>query len=174
MDKEFYDKYSKDLECACCQDLGHCINRKEPLKINCAVHYFKDKIVELETKLEETEELNKKLAEHSQSVDKALDDSCDVIRTLKQQLVEKEKSVISILEKANAKEKDKEETKRMEDFERSCQEYYKSNQTAIVELEKTKENMNNLYREHKPIYFDLLLIRNTIDQQIKLLKGENL
>ena len=42
----------------------------------------------------------------------------------------------------------------------------------IAELEKTKENMNNLYREHKPIYFDLLLIRNTIDQQIKSLKGE--
>ena len=43
---------------------------------------------QLKQQLEETEELNKKLAEHSQSVDKALDDSCDVIRNLKQQLAE--------------------------------------------------------------------------------------
>ena len=36
-------------------------------------------------------------------------------------------------------EKEKEETKRMEDFEKRCQEYYKSNQTAIRELEKVKK-----------------------------------
>lgn len=45
----------------------------------------------LKQKLEDSEEVNKKLAEHSQSVDKALDDSCDVIRNLKQKLTECEK-----------------------------------------------------------------------------------
>lgn len=81
MDKEFYDKYSKDLECSCCQDLEHCINGKEPLKINCAIHYFKDKITDLETKLAEKNELfiatkwrvddlKKKLAEKEKEVAK--------------------------------------------------------------------------------------------------------
>lgn len=60
------------------------------------------------------------------------------------------------------------ETKRMEDFEKGCQEYCKSNQTAIAELEKAKKVIE------KYVYNidDMNDCLYAIDQQIKSLKGE--
>lgn len=141
------------------------------------------KIKELQQQLEETEELNKKLAEHSQSVDKALDDSCDVIRNLKMQLAEKEEYIkynIPKLIEANEMmskqlaEKEKEETKRMQDFEKGCQEYYSSDKYkkdfAIAELEKVKSWADIDYRKH--CYINAVELDKYINQQIKELKGK--
>ena len=65
-------------------------------------------------------------------------------------------------------EKEKEETKRMEDFEKGCQEYYKSNQTAIERLEKVKERMKKGY--HYGMYNQNFI--EYIDNQINELKGK--
>jgi hypothetical protein len=93
VDKEFYDKYSKDLECSCCQDLEHCINGKEPLKINCAIHFFKDKIAELETKLAKSDEYKELLLEEKAGYLDLISGYADKCKELKQQLAEKEKEV---------------------------------------------------------------------------------
>ena len=117
MDKEFYDKYSKDLECGCYQDLEYCINGKEPLKINCAIRYFKDKIADLEAKLAEYQ---------NDGVGDVIINSGKKIKELQQQLVE---------EKNRNKKLNHEAQKYYEDA--YCNDF--QNQTAIAELEKVKE-----------------------------------
>ena len=44
-------------------------------------------------------------------------------------------------------EKEKEEPKRMEDFEKGCQEYYKSNQTEIAELKNQLSEKDELLKQ---------------------------
>lgn len=59
-------------------------------------------------------------------------------------------------------EKDKEETKTMEDFEKGCQEYYKSNQKAIEELRLALDNFRN-----RPTYFDVARQELCLSEQDK-------
>lgn len=109
---------------------------------------------------EELLEHNKKLAEHSQSVDKALDDSCETIRNLKQQLHTANQETLHFQNK-----------------------YFAEKQIAIEELEKAKDYaksiIKNLENEEKfvqvgaTIYTCKRFIKQ-IDGQIKLLKGEKL
>lgn len=144
---------------------------------------------------EEMLEHNKKLAEHSQSVDKALDDSCDVIRTLKHQLAEKEQAIEnwktmyeSVMQTCNNDAKEIERLR--EQLHTANQEtlyfqnkYFAEKQIAIEELEKVKDyaksNIKNLENEEKfvqvgaTIYTCKRFIKQ-IDGQIKLLKGEKL
>ena len=118
----------------------------------------KQQIVDIESKLAEGEktedgafwfeEWQHKKRDYD-SVYKAYIENCAEVDQLKQQLAEKEK----------------EETKRMEDFEKECQEYYKSNQTAIAELEKVKDY-------NRGLVYSSSLIDKFIDQQIAELKGE--
>lgn len=183
MNKEFYDKYSKDLECSCCQDLEHCINGKEPLKINCAIHYFKDKIANLETKLAESEkkvdEFHDKLLDEIQNkVDReveltnCLNNVVDERDQLKQQLAEKEQLIEFYIK--SGKEQCDEINKinhnaliKAEEIDRLTQ---SQNQTAIAELEKVKRVIDASVRDDHIIWdFD---IKAHIDQQIKSLKGE--
>lgn len=84
----------------------------------------------------------------------------ETISQLKQQLAEKEK----------------EETKRMEDFEKGCQEYYKSNQTAIAVLKKVKKLFEEKYA-YDVEESDFAVIYETdideiIDQQINNLRSK--
>lgn len=51
MDKQFYDKYSKEFHCSTCQELTTCVNRPEPLFPNCCEQYLRDRIAELEEQL---------------------------------------------------------------------------------------------------------------------------
>lgn len=74
-------------------------------------------------------------------------------------------------------EKDKEIEEKMMSFEKRCQEYYKSNEFkrdfAIQELEKVKEfikNANGVIGLDWRI--DRFKVIETIDNQIKVLKGE--
>lgn len=88
---------------------------------------------------------------------------------LKQQLKDTDKLMQEYLSKClsleqQLAEKEKEETKRMEDFEKECQEYYKSNQRVIDELEKVKDFMLGALNVEECIEY--------ADQQIKLLKGD--
>ena len=152
---------------------------------------YESKIADLEAKLEESEEVNKKLAEHSQSVDKALDDSCDVIRTLKQQLADALKDFNDIQE-----ENDKLAQQLQEDINRNkklnheAQKYYEDaycngsqNQKAIAELEKVKEWANNMYdgwKSNDGVNLDaktgicntLQAVCGKVNQQIAKLKGD--
>jgi predicted nuclease with TOPRIM domain len=146
MDKEFYDKYSKDLECSYCPHLEHCINGKEPLKINCAIHFFKDKTTDLEAKLAESESKSYTL----ESYNNFLNNQCKKLikenKQLKQQLAEKDELL-----------KQKICDMKSTDF-----------QTAIAELENVKEMLEPKYFDKEQINY----LTNAIDQQIKSLKGE--
>lgn len=134
-------------------DICFVINKDE--LIDCLQEHKKLKI-----QLEEVEELNKKLAEHSQSVDKALDDSCETIRNLKKQLHTANQETLHFQNK-----------------------YFAEKKIAIEELEKAKDyaksNIKNLENEEKfvqvgaTIYTCKRFIKQ-IDGQIKLLKGEKL
>ena len=160
-----------------------------------AYDQLKQQLAESEKRIKDLEFRNKNL-EHSLSVAPNANagqrarivELKEINHKLKQQLAEKDQAIESLQEinqslgqtcNNDAKEIDKltEQlilAKMGESFEQEKKNnaLKSQNQTAIAELEKTKENMNNLYREHKPIYFDLLLIRNAIDQQISNLKGE--
>lgn len=122
-----------------------------------------DEINRLREELSEYEDINKKVAEHSQSVDKALDDSCDVIRNLKQQLAEKNKEIEEI--------KDGQKDICLRCGGLTHKEYEQSqNQTAIDELEKVIEFMkieNEL--GFKKSAMEIFMF---IDQRINTLKGE--
>ena len=122
-----------------------------------------DEINRLRAQLSEYEDINKKVAEHSQSVDKALDDSCDVIRNLKQQLAEKNKEIEEIKDG-------------QKDICLSCRgvthkEYEQSqNQTAIAELEKVIEFAKT--QDEFGFRKSGMEIFMFVDQQIKSLKGD--
>ena len=104
-------------------------------------------IDQLKQQLEESEEINKKLAEHSQSVDKALDDSCEIIRNLKKQLHTANQETLHFQNK-----------------------YFAEKQIAIEELEKVKKTLSAYVRDDHIIWdFN---VNEVIDQQIKSLKGE--
>ena len=148
MDKEFYDKYSKDLECSCCQDLEYCINGKEPLKINCAIHYFKDKIAELETKLAEKEKEVKELKKGVYKVTLGTTPSNQIDVTENFYVVQNQ-TVIEELEKVK---RDVEELHRQ--FCQSTE--YRSNRHLV----------GRRFIEYYPLVA-------LIDQQIKSLKGED-
>ena len=103
---------------------------------------------------EEMLEHNKKLAEHSQSVDKALDDSCETIRNLKQQLHTTNQETLYFKNK-----------------------YFAEKQIAIEELEKVKEwfiSNSEHDEDHNAILIDYTIpaVVSLIDQQIKELKGK--
>ena len=55
MNKEFFDKHSKDLGCSDCSNLQYCIERENPSYISCAMTYYKEQVADLETKLAECE-----------------------------------------------------------------------------------------------------------------------
>ena len=84
--------------------------------------------------LEYVADLEVKLAERTKQLKIALKDFNDIQQKndkLAQQIAEKEK----------------EETKRMEDFEKGCQEYYKSNQTEIAELKNQLSEKDELLKQ---------------------------
>jgi hypothetical protein len=66
MDKEFFDKYSKELQCAECFGLETCIKENSPYLTRCRnfiqnekINQFEQQIADLETKLAEKDELLK-------------------------------------------------------------------------------------------------------------------
>lgn len=144
---------------------------------------FEDEINQLKQQIEETEELNKKFEEHSQAVDKALDDSCDVIRTLKQQLAEKDGELHQIYSNLGVEafgediheQALKEIANREKKLElrkslcRVCQSI--DNKTAIAELQKVLEWLNIPFDENGCLKNGEDL-ENYINQQIKELKGD--
>lgn len=163
MDKEFYDKYSKDLECSCCQDLEHCINGKEPLKINCVIHYFKDKIADLETKLTESEDRIAKARRQAYS-SRQMDNTLK-IRRLADEITAKEKAITKLKQQLAEKEKEIEYQESMKILAVKNQ-----NKTAIDALEKAKEVFTKDYKGCREIHAKFIY---NIDQQIKSLKGDS-
>ena len=128
-----------------------------------------DEINRLRAQLSEYEEVNKKLAEHSQSVDKALDDSCDVIRNLKMQLAEKEKEIEKLKIILSMQAVQVPEEQRVNLITANCVQY-NPNQTAIEELEKVIEFAKT--QDEFGFRKSGMEIFMFIDQQIKSLKGE--
>ena len=55
MDKEFFDKYSKQFHCGECVLLKDCLAKHEPLYVDCREQFLRDKLSELEAKLAEKE-----------------------------------------------------------------------------------------------------------------------
>lgn len=135
-----------------------------------------EKLAEMKAKLAESErskEIN--IKERDKICIEMSVDYNKQIYQLKQQLAETDKLMQEYLNKClsleeQLAEKEKEETKRMEDFEKGCQEYYKSNQTAIAVLEKVKDWVVD-YSEIKGQSWNHTL--NYLNKQIKELKGEN-
>ena len=118
-------------------------------------------------------DLEKELAESEKDLEIVCVEGKDTIREYAEITNRQQEEIFKL------KHQLQEEKNRNKKLNHEAQKYYEDaycngiqNQTAIAELEKAKENMNNLYREYKPIYFDLSLIRNTIDRQIAELKGE--
>ena len=129
-------------------------------------------------------DLEAKLAERTEQLKIALKDFNDIQQEndkLAQQLAESENKVKGFVElfdkkqhenyeqfckitqlKQQLAEKEKEETKRMEDFEKGCQEYYKSNQKAIEELRLALDNFRN-----RPTYFDVARQELRLSEQDK-------
>lgn len=112
---------SKEIQCKCCKEYWWEMNihSKSGLCPNCYDYFAK---------------LEAKLAERTEQLKIALKDFNDIQQEndkLAQQLAEKEK----------------EETKRMEDFEKGCQEYYKSNQTEIAELKNQLSEKDELLKQ---------------------------
>ena len=66
MDKEFYDKYGKELGCADCPHLTLCLDKKEPQCASGFMQLQDDKISDLEAKLAEKEKQIKKLNNEAQ------------------------------------------------------------------------------------------------------------
>ena len=180
---------------------GNPIPRAEAERYKNEYQSLKGYIDQLKQQLEETEELNKKLAEHSQSVDKALDDSCDVIRNLKQQLAEKDQAIEGLQEinqsLGQTCNNDAKEIERLrEQLHTANQEtlhfqnkYFAEKQIAIEELEKVKKSLKHkgfVLKVKPPItmpttpmneYLKEFMIfedafDRIFDQQIKSLKGE--
>lgn len=86
MNKEFYDKYQKELDCKSCIGLQECsTNSNIPLCDKGYRRFAKDKIAELEQQLEEsfTEE----------DVEGLIEDREKTIKFLQQQLTEKDKEI---------------------------------------------------------------------------------
>ena len=125
-------------------------------------------VTELKQQIEESEEVNKKLAEHSQSVDKALDDSCDVIRNLKMQLAEKEKEIEKLKIILSMQAVQVPEEQRVNLITANCVQY-NPNQTAIAVLEKLNEEFNQPYADDVYTGGQIEII---INEQIAELKGE--
>lgn len=121
----------------------------------------------LRVALTEKDQAIESLQEINQSLGQTCNNDAKEIERLREQLAEKEK----------------EETKRMQDFEKGCQEYYKSNQRVIDELEKVKEWANNMYdgwKSNDGVNLDaksgicntLQAVCGMVNQQIKSLKGK--
>lgn len=179
MDKEFYDKYSKDLECSCCQDLEHCINGKEPLKINCAIHYFKDKIADLEAKLTESEK-NLALCEELRNVEEN-EYSKDISKTNSALLRKCEQTSRLIEENKQLKQQLADKDEEIEDYKKmhwnmQYQHLHEldelSKLTAIDELEKVKEFIRKFVGINDVKFICTTTITDKIDQQINDLRSE--
>ena len=131
----------------------------------------------LDIKIEDSEEVNKKLAEHSQSVDKALDDSCDVIRTFKKQLAEKNQAIEnwktiyeSVMQTCNNDAKEIERLReQLAEKDEEIKDWKKAYELAIFELDfarnhsqtTNEETMNRIEQLYETIY-----------EKSKSLKGE--
>lgn len=180
MNKEFYDKYQKDLDCGSCPSLTNCISDTTPQCLLGTSFYLEDLVDQLKQQLAEKdcriEELEGQFAYECECNKQLVE--------LQKQLAEKDKEIESLKQQL-------EETNAGYDFtyEQSVEtiKELKQNQTqlAIQELEKVKKvlaeklledfcnswqyNQRSL-RGHRHIeYYDLI---QGIDNQIKELKGE--
>ena len=133
------------------KNLENNLNKREEELCN-KISDLEAKLAESDAEIERFKEINSVQKNKIINIDKMYKQSQEEQKQLKQQIAEKEK----------------EETKRMEDFEKGCQEYYKSNQTAIERLEKVKERMKKGY--HYGMYNQNFI--EYIDNQINELKGK--
>lgn len=192
MDKEFYDKYGKELDCKSCIGLQECsTNSNIPLCDKGYRRFAKDKIAELEQQLEEsfTEE----------DVEGLIEDREKTIKFLQQQLAEKDTRIAELedkdwyeacikqLEEQNdrlidkLKEKDKEieklnKTLEMckhierydigEMFLENAKLIIEKRQFAIQELEKVKDTLKHFCNIHNDEYYGVKSQVKGIEQDV--------
>ena len=166
MDKEFYDKYGKEFDCASCIHLEQCMKQDKPVLITCVNQQYENKIADLEAKLAESE--SELVLARNTSINT---NKMEILHLqieneeLKQQLAEKEKSFDWIYSKWQ--ECVERQTKSKTEF-------------AIQQLQRVKEVCENSKNQVDYEYYtdcwttavdkDSLFIE--IDQIIKELEGE--
>lgn len=141
-------------------ELLDCLDEHKKLKLQIAD--LKDKIAEKDIEIERLKQNYDEVWEDtyfSVREDFELNNNCNECRRCYAEEFNKQLA-----------EKEKEEIKRMEVFEKGCQEYYKSNQTAIAELEKVIEFAKT--QDEFGFRKSGMEIFMFVDQQIKSLKGE--
>lgn len=147
MNKEFYDKYSKDLECSSCITLTRCMNEDRPLCTRGYIKFQEDTAIIMQKQITEKEKLieEQKIRIRALNEENFLlkDDVQMSIKIQNKHDIEKNQTAIAELEKVKE---------------------------SILKIDKTE--IKTLENGWSVLYVDEAEVITVIDQQIKSLKGE--
>ncbi len=137
-----------------------------------------------ESQIAEKDQAIESLQEINQSLGQTCNNDAKEIERLREQLAELKQDYDNLFDsyveaKKQLNEKEREETKRMQDFEKGCQEYYSSDKYkkdfAIAELQKVLKTMEEkqFYKKEDTAYcVHPAQIAEYVLKQIKSLKGK--